>query len=225
MDLASFKKLEKILGINFKNTNLLIRALTHKSISKVSETNNERLEFIGDRVLNLVIANKLSHLYPNDAEGVLDKKLASLVNKNVCSKIVSDLNIDKYLIVSGSQKKNRAGHKKIFGDLCESIIGAVFIDQGFKVSSNFVLKLWKKNIENSVNIDVDAKTKLQEYSLKKFKKLPMYKTVSYEGPAHRPIFKVSVKLEDNKIYVGTGSSKKIAEQAAAEQLLKNLVQE
>ena len=168
MDLKAFKKLEKVIGINFNNINLLLRALTHKSTSQSSETNNERLEFIGDRVLNLVIANELSNLYPYDVEGVLDKKLASLVNKNVCAKIIADLKIEKYFIISGSQKKNKAGHKKIYGDLCESIIGAVFLDQGFKTATKFVLELWKKNIKNSSTIDLDAKTQLQEFSLQKY---------------------------------------------------------
>ena len=135
MYLKAFKKLEKVIGINFNNINLLLRALTHKSTTQSSESNNERLEFIGDRVLNLVIANELSNLYPYDVEGVLDKKLASLVNKNVCAKIIADLKIEKYFIISGSQKKNKDGHKKIYGDLCESIIGAVFLDQGFKTRS------------------------------------------------------------------------------------------
>ena len=98
-------KVEKILGIKFKNINLLEKALTHKSISKLSETNNERLEFIGDRVLGLVIATELSRLYPLDEEGVLDKKLASLVNKKVCTQIVENLNLGKYILLSGSQKK------------------------------------------------------------------------------------------------------------------------
>ena len=222
MDLKAFKKLEKVIGINFNNINLLLRALTHKSTTQSSESNNERLEFIGDRVLNLVIANELSNLYPYDVEGVLDKKLASLVNKNVCAKIIADLKIEKYFIISGSQKKIIAGHKKIYGDLCESIIGAVFLDQGFKTATKFVLKLWKKNIKNSGTIDLDAKTQLQEFSLQKYHKLPIYETISSVGPAHKPIFKISVRLEDNKIYVGVGESKKIAEQSAAELLLKDL---
>ena len=96
---------EKILGIKFKNTNLLEKALTHKSISKLSESNNERLEFIGDRVLGLVIATELSRLYPLDVEGVLDKKLAALVNKKVCTQVVENLKLGKYILLSGSQKK------------------------------------------------------------------------------------------------------------------------
>ena len=105
MNRNTLSKVEKILGVKFINTNLLEKALTHKSISKLSETNNERLEFIGDRVLGLVIATELLRLYPLDEEGVLDKKLASLVNKKVCTQIVENLNLGQYILLSGSQKK------------------------------------------------------------------------------------------------------------------------
>ena len=99
------KKVQTILGIKFNDLNLLTRALTHKSITKISESNNERLEFIGDRVLGLVIATELARLYPFDSEGVLDKKLASLVNKKICADVVKNLKIEKYIILSNSQKK------------------------------------------------------------------------------------------------------------------------
>jgi len=122
MNQSILSKVEKILGIKFKNINLLEKALTHKSISKLSESNNERLEFIGDRVLGLVIATELSRLYPSDVEGVLDKKLAALVNKKVCTQVVENLKLGKYILLSGSQKKNKIGHGKIFGDLCEALL-------------------------------------------------------------------------------------------------------
>ena len=105
MDKNYLTKVEKILNIKFKNTNFLEKALTHKSITKISISNNERLEFIGDRVLGLVIATKLSSLYPEDVEGSLDKKLASLVNKDTCSQIIEKLNLGKYILLSSSQQK------------------------------------------------------------------------------------------------------------------------
>ena len=219
MNQSILSKVEKILGIKFKNINLLEKALTHKSISKLSESNNERLEFIGDRVLGLVIATELSRLYPSDVEGVLDKKLAALVNKKVCTQVVENLKLGKYILLSGSQKKNKIGHGKIFGDLCESLIGAFYLDQGFEEVNKFVLKLWKDNLKRSVNIEIDPKTKLQEHSLKKFKELPVYKNLSNEGPSHKPVFKVSVKIANSKSFSGEGASKKRAEQSAAEKLL------
>jgi ribonuclease-3 len=216
------KKVQTILGIKFNDLNLLTRALTHKSITKISESNNERLEFIGDRVLGLVIATELARLYPFDSEGVLDKKLASLVNKKICADVVKNLKIEKYIILSNSQKKNKIGFEKIYGDLCESLIGAVYLDQGFDKVTQFILRIWEMNIKKTIIIQIDSKTKLQEYSLKKYKELPVYKNLSNEGPSHKPIFKVSVKINDSKAFIGVGSSKKIAEQAAAHKLIESL---
>ena len=104
---------------------------------------------------------------------------------------------------------------KVIADCCEALIGAIYLDKGFLVVENFILTLWKENIKNSIITQVDAKTKLQEFSLKKFKKLPTYKLISNIGPRHKPIFKVGVKLPNSKYYIGEGSSKKDAEQNAA----------
>jgi len=216
------KKIEKILEISFLNKDFLQKAFIHKSISKLSNANNERLEFIGDRVLGLALSNELLKLYPNDTEGDLDKKLASLVNKQACADVIEDYKLGKFLVLSSSQKKNKIGHKKIYGDLCESLIGAVFIDKGYDAANKFVLKLWKKKLKKTENINIDAKTKLQEYSLKKYKTLPIYKNLSNDGPSHKPIFKVSVKITDSKVCIGEGLSKKKAEQSAALKLINSI---
>jgi len=222
MDKNYLTKVEKILNIKFTNINYLEKALTHKSVTKISDSNNERLEFIGDRVLGLIIATKLSNLYPNDAEGSLDKKLASLVNKNTCSLIIEKLDLGKYVLLSSSQKKNKIGHKKIYGDLCESLIGAVYLDKGFFEANKFVLSLWKESLKKSTIVQIDSKTQLQEHSLKIFKTLPIYKNLSNKGPSHKPSFRISVKITDSKLIIGEGSSKKKAEQSAASRLLKSL---
>ena len=215
-------QIEKILGIKFSDKSLIEQAFTHKSKSMSISKNNERLEFLGDRVLGLVIAGFLSNEYPKDAEGVLDKKLASLVNKETCSKIISSLKIDQFLSLSKAQKQNKAGNRKILGDLCESIIGAVFLDKGFEHARKFVLKIWKDNLKNTLNVIIDPKTKLQEYSLKLYKKLPIYKYISNSGPSHKPNFKVSVSIEKSKSFSAIGSSKKIAETNAAKKLIEYL---
>lgn len=215
-------QIEKILGIKFSDRSLIEQAFTHKSKSMSISKNNERLEFLGDRVLGLVIAGFLSNEYPKDAEGVLDKKLASLVNKETCSKIISSLKIDQFLSLSKAQKQNKAGNRKILGDLCESIIGAVFLDKGFEHARKFVLKIWKDNLKNTLNVIIDPKTKLQEYSLKLYKKLPIYKYISNSGPSHKPNFKVSVSIEKSKSFSAIGSSKKIAETNAAKKLIEYL---
>ncbi len=215
-------EVEKILGVKFSEKFLLEKAFTHKSISKMSGLNNERLEFLGDRVLGLVIANYLSNEYPVDTEGMLDKKLASLVNKEACSEVISNLKIDKFVNLSRSQRLNKAGYKKIFGDLCESIIGAIFLDKGFDQTKKFILKIWEDKLKTTTKVVIDPKTKLQEYSLKLYKKLPVYKYLSNSGPSHKPNFKVSVMIEGSKTFNATGNSKKNAETEAAKKLLENL---
>lgn len=222
MKLNNINQIEKILGVKFSNKILLEQAFTHKSKSINIGRNNERLEFLGDRVLGLVIADYLNDKYPKDSEGVLDKKLASLVNKETCSKTISNLKIDQFLNLSIAQKKNKAGNRKILGDLCESIIGAVFLDKGFDQTKKFILKIWKENLKNTSSVIIDPKTKLQEYSLKLYKKLPEYKYISNTGPSHKPNFKVSVSIEKTKNFIGIGSSKKNAETIAAKKLLEFL---
>ena len=219
---SDIDQIEKILGIKFSDRSLIEQAFTHKSKSMSISKNNERLEFLGDRVLGLVIASFLSNEYPKDAEGVLDKKLASLVNKETCSKIISSLKIDQFLSLSKAQKQNKAGNRKKLGDLCESIIGAVFLDKGFEHARKFVLRIWKDNLKNTLNVIIDPKTKLQEYSLKLYKKLPIYKYISNSGPSHKPNFKVSVSIEKSKSFSAIGSSKKIAETNAAKKLIEYL---
>ena len=212
--------LEKKLKINFKNKDLLIRSLIHKSFD--SKNNNEKLEFLGDRILGFIIAKKLLELYPTDKEGTLDKKLASLVNKKMCLLVCESFELEKYIKTSSSNKKNYKIENKIISDACEAIIGAVFLDQGIKVAERFILDLWAEHIDNTTQTKIDSKTRLQEYSLKKFKKLPMYKLIENSGPRHKPTFKIEVKIKNTKSTTGKGFSKKDAEQNAATELLKNI---
>ena len=213
-------KLQKILGIKFKEKKLLVQAITHKSYN--SKTNYEKLEFLGDRVLGLTISNKLIELYPNEKVGILDKKFSNLVNKNICYEIGKKLKLNEFILVGNSKKQNIKIENKIISDVCESIIGAIFIDKGLKISNVFILKFWDEFLKKSDKTLIDSKTKLQEFSLKKYKSLPEYKLISNTGPRHMPNFKVGVKIKDTKFIYSSGSSKKNAEQAAASILLKNL---
>ena len=208
-----YSNLEKKINIKFKDKKLLIRSLTHKSYDKLN--NNEKIEFLGDRVLGLIIAKKLLEIYPNEREGILDKKFASLVNKKTCLEIARNIKLEKYILTFNPKNKKINVEDKVIADCCEALIGAIYLDKGFLSVENFILTLWKENIKNSIITQVDAKTKLQEFSLKKFKKLPTYKLISNTGPRHKPIFKVGVKLPNSKYYIGEGSSKKDAEQKAA----------
>ncbi len=208
-----YSNLEKKINIKFKDKKLLIKSLTHKSYDKVN--NNEKVEFLGDRVLGLVIAKKLLEIYPNEKEGILDKKFASLVNKKTCLQIAKSINLEKYILTFNPKNKKVKIEDKVIADCCEALIGAIYLNKGFIVVENFILTLWKENIKDSIITQIDAKTKLQEFSLKKFKKLPIYKVVSNTGPRHKPVFKVAVKLTNSKFYIAKGTSKKDAEQNAA----------
>ncbi len=194
--------------------------MTHKSYDNIN--NYEKLEFLGDRVLGLTISKKLLELYPNDNEGILDKKLASLVNKKKCFEIGKNLKLHEYILVGNSNKRITKIEEKIVSDCCEAIIGAVYLDKGFEYTEKFVLNIWNDLIKHSKITLVDAKTKLQEFSLKKYKTLPVYKVISNTGPRHKPNFKVAVKLKELKYISASGSSKKQAEQEAAKEYLKFL---
>ena len=178
----NYKILEKKINIKFRNSDLLSHSLTHKSFS--SKINNEKLEFLGDRVLGLVISKKLLELYPDEKEGVLDKKFASLVNKNTCLEIARNIELDRYILTFNPNNKKIRIEDKIISDCCEALIGAIYLDKGFVAVEKVILNLWLNHIEKSIITQIDAKTKLQELTLKNFKKLPTYKLISNTGPRH-----------------------------------------
>jgi len=214
----NINKFQKDIKVKFKKKSLLIEALTHKSANL--KNNNEKLEFLGDRVIGLVLSNKLFELYPNESEGVLDKRFASLVNRKICCDIGWSIGIQNYIIIGNKKKKINKKDEKIISDCCEALIAAIFIDQGFNYVKDFILKIWEKNIDKSSVTVLDSKTKLQEHSLKCYKKLPYYRLVGYEGPRHNPIYKISVSITGSKRFVGMGNSKQQAEQDGAKKLLK-----
>ena len=217
---STIQKLEKLLKIKINNKALLLEALTHKSAEQ--KINNEKLEFLGDRVIGLILSKKLYDLYPNETEGILDKKFAKLVNRNTCAAIAWSNGFNFFIKMGNSKKNINKNDLKILSDVCESIIGAIYIDRGFNYVKELVLRLWKNDIDNSIITTLDPKTKLQEYSLKLYKKLPKYHLLSSKGPRHSPIFKVSVSIKKSKQFIGSGNSKKEAEQAAANNLLKDI---
>ena len=217
---SKIRKLEKILNIKFTNSELLYQAITHKSYDYFK--NYEKLEFLGDRVLGLTISNKLIELFPTEKVGTLDKKFASLVNKNICFLVGKKLNLNKFILIGNSNKKNPKIENKIISDSCEAIIGSIYLDKGYEISKKFILKTWDEYFYISKETIIDAKTKLQELSLKKYKKLPEYKIVSNTGPRHKPNFKVGVKITNTNFIYSNGSSKKNAEQSAAKKLINKL---
>ena len=209
----SAANLEKKLKIKFNDLKILTKSLTHKSYHP--KNNNEKIEFLGDRVLGLIIAKKLLEIYPEEREGILDKKFASLVNKKKCLEIAKKIELEKYILVFNPKNKKIIIEDKVIADCLEALIGAIYLDQGLNFTEKFILNLWHDHITASVVTLIDAKTKLQEYSLKVFKVLPVYKLISNTGPRHKPLFKIAVKLRDTKFFTAEGASKKDAEQNAA----------
>ena len=213
-------KLEQRIGIKFKDKTLLEKSLIHKSNN--SAVNNEKLEFLGDRVLGLVLANTLLKIYPNDNEGTIDKKFANLVNKRTCLHVAKKIELKKYITTGDSHKSPNKSSDKIFSDGLEALLGAIFLDQGLQITEKFILNIWSEFLEKSIETEIDSKTQLQEYSLKKFKLLPIYIIKKQSGPQHRPVFKVEVQIKNSKKFYASGTSKKNAQQNAAQKLLADL---
>ena len=215
------QKLEKKIKLKFTNQKLFLKSLTHKSYN--SKENNEKIEFLGDRVLGLVIAKKLLEIYPNEKEGILDKKFASLVNKKKCLEIAKFLELEKYILIFNPKNKKIIIQDKVIADCLEALIGAIYLDKGLNIVEKIILNLWKNDINASVITQIDSKTMLQEHSLKLFKILPIYKLISNTGPSHKPLFKVAVKLKNTIFFIAKGVSKKDAEQNAAALCLENIL--
>jgi ribonuclease-3 len=213
-------KLELKIGIKFKNKDLLAKSLIHKSHN--NKDNNEKLEFLGDRVLGLIFAKNLLKIYPNDKEGIIDKKFANLVNKKTCLLVAQKLELQKFIVTGGSYKGLSRSNDKIISDGLEALLGAIYLDQGMQTAEKFILNIWGEFLEKSNETKIDAKTQLQEYSLKKFKLLPTYTIQRQSGPHHSPIFKVEVYIKNSKKFYASGSSKKNAQQNAAQKLLTDL---
>ena len=216
----TISKLEQKINIKFKDQELLKKALIHKSHNNIH--NNEKLEFLGDRVLGLVLAKTLLKIYPEEKEGVIDKKFANLVNKKTCLLIAKKIELKKYIITGNSNKGLSRSEDKIIGDGLEALLGAIFLDQNIIVVEKLILNLWNDFLDKSSVTKIDAKTQIQEYSLKKYKSLPVYKINKQSGPQHSPIFKVEVQIKNSKKYFASGTSKKDAQQNAAQKLLTDL---
>jgi len=223
MDKKNIQSLEKILSYNFKDKNLLELALTHRSFQG---KNNERLEFLGDSILNFIIAELLFKKFNTSPEGDLSRLRSQLVKSSTLSEIGILLNLGDYLILGEGELKSSGWRRpSILADSVEAIIGAVFIDGGIKASHNLIIDWFKDRIDsiNPNDIEKDSKSLLQELLQAKKIPLPDYDVISIEGEAHCQYFKVSCTIPKLAVTIeGEGSSRKIAEQGAAEEMLKKL---
>ena len=213
-------KFEKLIGYSFKQKQLLIDALIHPSYitdnkkNKIQLNNDfERLEFLGDRVLGLAISSIIFKKFSKNNEGDLSKKLSYLVQKNFLHKISIELTIDRFL--KFNHKKNEKMNVSILADSIESLIGAIYLDGGFANAKKFINQFWGPYLNIKEQNMQDSKTKLQEISQQKSKKLPDYNLIKREGPSHSPIFTVSLKVLNIKKIKASGSSIREAEKNAA----------
>ena len=213
-------KLEQKINIKFKDQELLKKSLIHKSHNNI--INNEKLEFLGDRVLGLILAKTLLKIYPEEKEGVIDKKFANLVNKKTCLLVAKKIELKRYITTGNSYKGMSRSDDKIISDGLEALLGAIYLDQGITVAEKFILNFWNDFLNKSLITKIDAKTQLQEYSLKKYKILPIYKINKQSGPQHSPVFKVEVQIKSSQKFFASGTSKKDAQQKAAQKLLTDL---
>ena len=206
--------LEKKISYIFENKNIIKRALTHKSTG-LSE-HNEQYEFLGDRVLGLIISEILILKYIDLSEGNLDKIFSTLVNKDKCAEVATHIGLGEYLILGKTEIASEGKYKSgILADACEALIASIYLDGGYSAAQGFINNNWLKSI-NSIDINFkDPKSALQEWSLKKYKKLPDYKVAKQEGPAHSPTFTVKVQFNDYKVAEAVSGNIKEAEKKAA----------
>ena len=213
--------LEQKIGYQFKNKSFLKDALTHPSKwHKNRPSAYERLEFLGDRVLGLVVAELLIKRFPQEAEGALAKRLTGLVREESLTRVAQEIEIAASLDVAGEDSANYS--PAVLADACEALIGALYLDGGLDAAAAFIQKHWKNIIAENVTPPEDPKNKLQEYVQARGWPLPLYEVIDKAGPAHNPHFKVRVTIEKQGPAIGEGPSRRAAEKAAAQLVLENL---
>ena len=217
------EKLQVRLGYRFADPDLLERALTHSSAispGKRIERSYQRLEFLGDRVLGLVVADMLYRLYPKSNEGDLSRTLNTLVRKETCADIARQLVLGKEMILGDSEARSGGADKDaILGDVTEAVIGAIYLDGGLEPARNFIERNFESYLADGQASRADAKTTLQEWAQARGLEPPLYVLVERNGPDHAPEFSIAVELAGFDRVEATGNSKKVAEHKAAEVFL------
>lgn len=220
---SELKEFQTRLGHVFKAPELLIRAVTHSSLSTPDRSDNQRLEFLGDRVLGLIIAEALLEVDPNAAEGVLAPRFNALVRKETCAEIAAQIDLGAALKMGRSEMLSGGRRKQaILGDAMEAVIAAVYLDAGFKPATQLVLRLWGDRVHNTQGDARDAKTLLQEWAQARGMPPPSYRDINRTGPDHAPVFTVEAVLADGKRATAEAPSKRNAQQMAAKQLLESI---
>lgn len=224
--MTSLKRLQQLLGYSFKNESLLLEALTHKSYIKSS--NNERLEFLGDAVLDLLVGEYLFDRFPKYNEGKLSKMRSSLVNEKSFAIFARDYGIGSLLRLSSSEEQNHGRDKdSLLSNAFEAIIGAIYKEAGIDCARKIVYHILTKHYPNMKiqDLALDYKTTLQEITQERFGVLPIYKLLSQEGPDHKKRFTMQILIDNIEYGTASGTSKKLAEQACAKIAYEKLTQD
>ena len=211
------------LGHRFARPEVLVRALTHSSIGTATRPDNQRLEFLGDRVLGLTMAEALFRADKSASEGQLAPRFNALVRKETCADVARQIDLGAVLKLGRSEMMSGGRRKEaLLGDAMEAVIAAVYIDAGFETARNLVLRLWGDRIDAVEEDARDAKTALQEWAQARGLPPPKYVTVSREGPDHAPVFTIEAQLANGAVERAAAKAKRQAEQAAAKALLARL---
>jgi len=221
IDLAA---IEGALDHRFGDKSLPAQALVHRSAtSQRARESYERLEFLGDRVVGLLVADMLYQRYPNEAEGALARRHAALVRRDALARVAEEIGLGAHLVMSkGEEDAGGRSNPALLSDVCEALIGALYLDGGLEAARRFVERHWPAMMEEAVAPPKDAKTTLQEWAQRRGRPLPKYETVAAEGPDHNPMFRVRVTVEGLPPAMATGPSKRAAAQAAAQTLLEKV---
>lgn len=217
---ADLRDFSARLGHSFTRTELLVRAVTHASIATPQRPDNQRLEFLGDRVLGLVIAEALLKADKGASEGLLAPRYNALVRKEACAAVAREIGLGEVLKLGRSEMMSGGRRKEaLLGDAMEALIAAVYLDAGFEAARAMVLRLWGQRIGTVAEDARDAKTALQEWAQARAMPPPAYVETGREGPDHQPVFTVEVRLASGLVASARAGSKRLAEQAAAKTLL------
>jgi len=223
---AELTAFAKRLGHDFQQPELLIQAMTHSSLSSATRGDNQRLEFLGDRVLGLAISDALFHKDTEAAEGQLAPRFNALVRKEACADVAIAVGLGEALKMGRSEMLSGGRRKMaILGDAMEAVIGAVYLDAGFDTARDLILRLWQDAIDNAEDDARDPKTTLQEWAQARKQSTPKYTELDRTGPDHAPIFTIEVRVETGQSASAKATSKRAASQEAAADLLKQLESE
>ncbi len=222
---AELKALEARLGYKFSDPELLLRSVTHSSMSSPTRQDNQRLEFLGDRVLGLVMADALLEHDKSAAEGLLAPRFNALVRKETCAEVAVEIGLGDALKLGRSEMMSGGRRKQaLLGDAMEAVIAAIYRDGGFDAARDLILRLWGARVQAVEDDARDAKTSLQEWAQARKLPPPVYAVVARAGPDHAPVFTISASLKTGARAEATDNSKRKAEQAAAKALLSQVDQ-